>query len=64
MLSQAGVHHLIMHEGVNDIAHATDRVKPYDIITADDLIEAYLQVVTVLTSKASKILSERLPPLG
>jgi hypothetical protein len=35
-----------MLEGINDIAHATDRVKPYDIITADDLIEAYLQIVT------------------
>ena len=44
VLSRPGVRFLILLEGINDIGHAADPVKPYDIITAQDLIQAYAQI--------------------
>jgi len=64
VLSQAGVHHLIMLEGINDIAHATDRVKLYSIITADDLIEAYLQIVTRAHIQGIQVSFGTITPFG
>jgi lysophospholipase L1-like esterase len=45
VLAQPAVRQLIVLEGINDIAHATDPAKPYDPITSDDLIEAYMQLI-------------------
>jgi lysophospholipase L1-like esterase len=45
VIAQAGVKYLIILEAINDIGHATDPKKPYDIITAEDLIAGYTQMV-------------------
>ena len=45
VLAQAGVKYLIILEAINDIGHAYDPTKPYDIVTADDLIIGYTQMI-------------------
>src|SRR5206468_6268853 len=45
VISQAGVKYVIVLEGINDIGHAADPVKPYDVVSADDLIAGYTQLV-------------------
>ena len=45
VLSQAGVRNVVILESINDIGHATAPVKAYDPITADDLIQAYVQMI-------------------
>jgi hypothetical protein len=40
VLAQAGVKYLIILESINDIGHAKDLIKPYDVVSADDLIAA------------------------
>jgi lysophospholipase L1-like esterase len=38
------VKYLIVLEAINDIGHAYDPNKPYDMVSADDLIGAYVQM--------------------
>jgi lysophospholipase L1-like esterase len=45
VLSQSGVKYLIILESINDIGHSFDLVKPYDPITAEDLIQGFVQLV-------------------
>lgn len=45
VLSRPGVKYLIFLEAINDIGHAYDPNKPYDVVTADDLIQGYGQLV-------------------
>ena len=44
VLAQAGVKYLVILESINDIGHAQDPVKPYDVVTADDLIQGLSQL--------------------
>ena len=44
VLAQAGVRYLILLESINDIGHAADPVKPYDIVSANDLIAGLSQL--------------------
>jgi lysophospholipase L1-like esterase len=44
VIAQAGVKYLIILEAINDIGHAYDPNKPYDMVSADDLIAAYVQM--------------------
>jgi lysophospholipase L1-like esterase len=44
VIAQAGVKYVIMLESINDIGHSQDPVKPYDVITADDLIFGFSQL--------------------
>jgi len=45
VLAQAGVKYLIFLEAINDIGRAYDPKKPVDVVTADDLIASYEQIV-------------------
>lgn len=45
VLSQAGVKYLIILEAINDIGHAFDPTNPYDVVSADDLITGYKQMI-------------------
>jgi lysophospholipase L1-like esterase len=44
VLAQAGVKYVILLESINDIGHAYDPKKPYDVVTADDLIAGLTQL--------------------
>jgi lysophospholipase L1-like esterase len=45
VIAQAGVKYCIILEAINDIGHAYDPVRPYDVVSADDLIDAYIQMI-------------------
>jgi lysophospholipase L1-like esterase len=44
VLAQSGVKYLIILESINDIGHAADPKKPYDVVTASDLIAGLTQL--------------------
>jgi lysophospholipase L1-like esterase len=45
VIAQAGVKYVIILEAINDIGHAYDPGRAYDVVTADDLIAGYVQMV-------------------
>jgi len=45
VIAQAGVKYVILLEGINDIGHSQDPVKPYDVVSAEDLIAGVSQLV-------------------
>jgi lysophospholipase L1-like esterase len=49
-------------EGINDIGHAADPVRPYDIITADDLIAGYTQLIERAHTHGIKVIGATLTP--
>ena len=62
VLAQSGVRYLIILESINDIGHAADPVKPYDIITADDLIAGLTQMVERAHMHGIKVFGATLTP--
>jgi lysophospholipase L1-like esterase len=44
VIGQAGVKYLIVLEAINDIGHAYDPGRAYDVVSADDLIAGYVQM--------------------
>ena len=44
VLAQSGVKYLIILESINDIGHAYDPAKPYDVVTAEDIIQGLTQL--------------------
>ena len=44
VIAQAGVRYVIILEGINDIGHAYEAVRPYDMVSADDLIDGFIQM--------------------
>lgn len=44
VIAQAGVKYVIILEAINDIGHAYTTVRPYDVVSADDLITGYKQM--------------------
>ena len=62
VLSQASVKYLILLEGINDIGHAADPVKPYDIVTADDLIQGMAQMAERAHTHGIKVFGATLTP--
>jgi lysophospholipase L1-like esterase len=44
VIAQAGVKYVIVLEAINDIGHAYTTVRPYDVVSADDLIGGYVQL--------------------
>jgi lysophospholipase L1-like esterase len=44
VIAQSGVKYLIILECINDIGHAYDPGRAYDVVTADDLITGYIQM--------------------
>jgi len=45
VIAQAGVKYCVILEGINDIGHAYDPGRPYDVVTAEDLISGDIQMV-------------------
>ncbi len=45
VIAQAGVKYVVILEAINDIGHAYDSRRPYDVVSADDLIAGYVQMV-------------------
>lgn len=45
VIAQAGVKYVVILEAINDIGHAYDPGRPYDVVSADDLITGYMQMV-------------------
>ena len=64
VLAQAGVKYVIMLEAINDIGHSQDPVKPYDVITADDLIMGYTQLAERAHTHGIKFYAATVLPYG
>ncbi len=62
VLSRPGVKYLIFLEAINDIGHAYDPSKPYDVVTADDLIQGYGQLVERAHQHGIKVIGATLTP--
>ncbi|MDP9039416.1 MAG: SGNH/GDSL hydrolase family protein [Acidobacteriota bacterium] len=62
VIAQAGVRYVILLEGINDIGHAADPVKPYDVISADDLIAGFTQMIERAHMHDIKVIAATLTP--
>ncbi|GGG70301.1 SGNH/GDSL hydrolase family protein [Edaphobacter dinghuensis] len=62
VLAQAGVKYLIILESINDIGHAQDPRRPYDVVTADDLIAGLSQLATRAHTHGIKVFGATLTP--
>ncbi len=62
VLAQAGVKYLIILESINDIGHAFDPKKPYDVVTADDLIQGITQLAERAHEHGIKVFGATLTP--
>jgi lysophospholipase L1-like esterase len=62
VLAQAGVKYLVILESINDIGHAQDPVKPYDVVTAEDLIQGLSQLATRAHTHGIKVYGATLTP--
>jgi lysophospholipase L1-like esterase len=62
VVAQAGVRYCIILEGINDIGHAADPVRPYDVVSADDLIAGYTQMIERAHMHGIKVIGATLTP--
>ncbi|RZU42507.1 SGNH/GDSL hydrolase family protein [Edaphobacter modestus] len=62
VLAQAGVKYLILLESINDIGHAQDPVKPYDVVSAEDLIAGLSQLAARAHTHGIKVYGATLTP--
>ena len=62
VLAQSGVKYLILMESINDIGHAADPVKPYDIVSAEDLIAVFSQIARRAHTHSIKVIGATLTP--
>ncbi len=62
VLAQAGVKYLVIMESINDIGHATDPTKPYDVVTAEDLIVGLNQLAARAHTHGIKVYCATLTP--
>jgi len=62
VLDQSGVKYLIILEGINDIGHAYDPEKPYDVITAEQLEMALSQMIDRAHAHGIKVFGATLTP--
>jgi lysophospholipase L1-like esterase len=62
VLAQAGVKYLVIMESINDIGHATDPAKPYDVVTAEELITGLSQLATRAHTRGIKVYGATLTP--
>jgi len=62
VLAQSGVKYLIILESINDIGHAADPVKPYDVVSADDLIAGFTQMARRAHTHGIKVIGATLTP--
>jgi lysophospholipase L1-like esterase len=64
VLAQAGVKYLIIMESINDIGHAADPVKPYDVVSAEDIIFGLGQLAERARTHGIKVYGATLTPYG
>ncbi|MEO6924335.1 MAG: SGNH/GDSL hydrolase family protein, partial [Bryocella sp.] len=62
VLAQRGVKYVIVMEAINDIGHAYSNLKTYDVVTADDLITGYMQIITRCHAHGIKVYGATLTP--
>jgi lysophospholipase L1-like esterase len=62
VIAQAGVKYVIVLEAINDIGHAYDPSRPYDVVSADDLITGYIQMAERAHMHGIKIYFATLTP--
>lgn len=62
VLDQSGVKYLIILEGINDIGHAYDPQKPYDVVTAEQLEMALTQLIDRAHAHGIKVFGATLTP--
>lgn len=62
VLDQSGVKYLIILEGINDIGHAYDPQKPYDVVTAEQLEMALTQLIDRAHAHGIKVIGATLTP--
>ena len=62
VLDQSGVKYLIILEGINDIGHAYDPNKPYDVITAEQLEMGLTQLIERAHAHGIKVIGATLTP--
>jgi lysophospholipase L1-like esterase len=62
VIAQAGVKYLIILESINDIGHAQDPKKPYDVVSADDLIAGLTQMARRAHTHGIKVIGATLTP--
>jgi lysophospholipase L1-like esterase len=62
VIAQAGVKYVIVMESINDIGHATDPEKPYDVVSADDLIAGLTQLAERAHIHGIKVIGATLTP--
>jgi len=62
VLAQASVKYLVILESINDIGHAMDPTKPYDVISADDLIVGLSQLAARAHTHGIKVYGATLTP--
>jgi lysophospholipase L1-like esterase len=62
VVGQAGVRYVIVLEGINDIGHAYDPNRTYDVVTADDLIQGFAQMAERAHAHGIKIIGATLTP--
>jgi lysophospholipase L1-like esterase len=64
VLAQAGVKYLVIMESINDIGHAADPVKPYDVVSAEDIIFGLGQLAERAHTHGIKVYGATLTPYG
>jgi lysophospholipase L1-like esterase len=62
VISQAGVKYVVILESINDIGHATAPVKAYDPVTAEDLIQAFVQMTERAHTHGIKVIGATITP--
>jgi lysophospholipase L1-like esterase len=62
VIAQAGVKYLIVLEAINDIGHAYDPGRAYDVVSADDLIAGYAQMAERAHMHGIKVYMATLTP--
>ena len=62
VLAPSGVKYVIILESINDIGHAADPVKPYDIVSANDLITGISQLAARAHAHGIKVFGATLTP--
>ena len=62
VLAQSGVKYLIIMESINDIGHAQDPNRPYDVVSVEDLIAGLSQLATRAHTHGIKVIGATLTP--
>jgi len=62
VLAQSGVKYLIILESINDIGHAFDPANPYDVVTAEDIIQGLTQLADRAHMHNIKVFGATLTP--